>query len=84
MNIAGVVIHARPEKLAGVETQLLELPGVEIHATAGDGRMVVTVEDKELKESSVGDTVMAFQHVDGVLSASLIYHHFEDSEEAQQ
>ncbi|MGW8227983.1 MAG: chaperone NapD [Gammaproteobacteria bacterium] len=81
MNIAGVVIHARPEKLAGVEAQLLELPGVEIHATADDGRMVVTVEDEE---SRLGDTVMAFHNVDGVLSASLIYHHFEDSEEAQQ
>jgi len=81
MNIAGVVIHARPEKLAGVEAQLLKLPGVEIHATADDGRMVVTVEDEE---SRLGDTVMAFHHVDGVLSASLIYHHFEESEEAQQ
>ena len=81
MNIAGVVIHARPEKLAGVEAQLMELPGVEVHATAEDGRMVVTVEDEE---SRMGDTVMAFHNVDGVLSASLIYHHFEDSEEAQQ
>ena len=81
MNIAGVVIHARPDKLAGVEAQLLELPGVEIHATAEDGRMVVTVEDEE---SRMGDTVMSFHSVDGVLSASLIYHHFEDSEEAQQ
>jgi nitrate reductase NapD len=81
MNIAGVVIHARPEKLEGVEAQLLELPGVEIHATADDGRMVVTVEDEE---SRLGDTVMAFHDVDGVLSASLIYHHFEDSEQAQQ
>ena len=81
MNISGVVIHARPEKLAGVEAQLLELPGVEIHATADDGRMVVTVEDEE---SRLGDTVMAFHNVDGVLSASLIYHHFEDSEAAQQ
>lgn len=81
MNIAGVVIHARPEKLAGVEAQLLDLPGVEIHATAEDGRMVVTVEDEE---SRMGDTVMSFHSVDGVLSASLIYHHFEDSEEAQQ
>ena len=81
MNIAGVVIHARPEKLAGVEAQLLTLPGVEVHATAEDGRMVVTVEDEE---SRLGDTVMAFHNVDGVLSTSLIYHHFEDSEEAQQ
>jgi nitrate reductase NapD len=81
MNIAGVVIHARPEKLAGVEAQLIELPGVEVHATAEDGRMVVTVEDEE---SRLADTVMGLHNVDGVLSASLIYHHFEESEEAQQ
>jgi len=81
MNIAGVVIHARPEKLEGVEAQLLGLPGVEVHATADDGRMVVTVEDEAPR---LADTVMGLQDVDGVLSASLIYHHFEDSEEAQQ
>ena len=81
MNIAGGVIHARPEKLAGVEAQLLGLPGVEIHATADDGRMVVTVEDEAPR---LADTVMGLQDVDGVLSASLIYHHFEDSEQAQQ
>jgi nitrate reductase NapD len=81
MNIAGVVIHARPEKLEGVEAQLLGLPGVEVHATADDGRMVVTVEDEAPR---LADTVMGLQDVDGVLSASLIYHHFEDSEQAQQ
>jgi nitrate reductase NapD len=81
MNIAGVVIHARPEKLAGVEAQLIELPGVEVHATADDGRMVVTVEDEAPR---LADTVMGLHNVDGVLSASLIYHHFEESEEAQQ
>lgn len=81
MNIAGVLVHARPEKLAGVETQLIELPGVEIHASTEDGRLVVTVEDDA---SRLADTVMGLQDVDGVLSTSLIYHHFEDSEEAQQ
>ncbi|MDH3948718.1 MAG: chaperone NapD [Gammaproteobacteria bacterium] len=81
MNIAGVVIHARPEKLEGVEAQLIELPGVEVHATAEDGRMVVTVEDEAPR---LADTVMGLQDVEGVLSASLIYHHFEDSEQAQQ
>ena len=81
MNIAGVVIQARPEKLAGVEAQLLGLPGVEVHATAEDGRMVVTVEDEAPR---LADTVRGLQDVDGVLSASLIYHLFEDSEQAQQ
>lgn len=81
MNIAGVVVHARPEKLAGVETQLLTLPGVEVHATTDDGRMVVTVEDEAPR---LADTVMGLQDVDGVLSTSLIYHHFEESEQAQQ
>ncbi len=81
MNVAGVVIHARPEKLAGVETHLLTLPGVEVHATTEDGRMVVTVEDDAPR---LADTVMGLQDVDGILSASLIYHHFEESEQAQQ
>ncbi len=75
MNIAGLLIHAHPSKLAAVEQTLRALPGVELHRTADDGRLVITVEDTA--EDSAGDTVLAIHRTNGVLSACLVYHHFE-------
>jgi nitrate reductase NapD len=37
--------------------------------------MIVTVEDTD--DNSAGDTVLALHRLPGVLSAALVYHHFE-------
>ena len=77
MNLCSVVVHARPEKLAQVETSLTALPGVEVHGGAEDeGKLIVTVEDAE--EATAADTMMSFNHIDGVISAILIYHYGGD------
>jgi nitrate reductase NapD len=76
MNIAGVVIHARPDKITAVQHEILALPGVEIHGTKQDGRMVVTVEDDGYKETS--DTVLSLHQIKDVLSATLVYQHNEE------
>ncbi len=76
MNICSLVVHARPERLGGVQTDLEAMPGVEIHGKSEDGKLVVTVEDEG--ESSASDSVMAIQHISGVLNAVLIYHYGGD------
>lgn len=73
-DIVGVLVHARPALVQDVTTQLIKHNGVEVHATEDDGRMVVTVEGES---SQVTDTIAHFTQISGVLSASLIYHHFE-------
>ncbi len=78
MNICGVLVHAHPGKGADVAAAIASLDGAELHQTVPDGRMVVTVEDTE--ESSAGDTVLALHRLPGVLSAALVYHHFEPEE----
>ena len=75
MNIAGVLVHSSPGQAEAVQGQLLSLPGVEVHATTDDGRLVVTVEEDDDRTSS--ETVMKMQNLDGVLSAAMIYHHCE-------
>jgi len=75
MNVAGVLVHAHPDKLARVSAALGELPGVEIHLAAADGRLVVTAEDTA--EVSAGDSILAMHRMDGVLSATLVYHNFD-------
>lgn len=75
MNIAGVLVHSRPELAESVGRALDALPGVEVHRRSPDGRLVVTIEDRD--EQSAGDSLLAMHRLDGVLSAALVYHHFE-------
>jgi nitrate reductase NapD len=76
MNICSLVVHARPERLGGVQTDLERMPGVEVHGRSEDGKLVVTVEDTP--DSRASDIAMSIHNVDGVLNAVLIYHYGGD------
>lgn len=76
MNISGVIVRVRPDKLAAVREGLAALPGVEICADAGDGRLVVTIEDVDA--AGPADRFIQLHHIDGVLAVSLVYQ-FDDS-----
>jgi nitrate reductase NapD len=80
MNICGVLVHANPTKLDTVANSLAGLPGVEIHERASGGRLVVTVEDTDA--STAFDTMTAIHRLDGIVAASLVYHHFEPADAA--
>ncbi len=75
VNIAGVLVHARPSDREAVRQSLAELPGVAVHAATEDGRLIITVEDEG--DTCAADTLLAVDKVHGVLSAALVYHHFE-------
>ena len=75
MNVTGVLVHAHPEKLSAVRAELETMPGVEVHLSGSDGRLVVTAEDTAA--GSAGDAILAMHRMDGVLSATLVYHNFE-------
>ncbi len=77
MNISGVLVRAFPENIDAVTQALLRLDGVEVHGANEDGRMVVTVERET--ERQFADLLVQMHDVPGVLSASMIYHQFEDS-----
>jgi nitrate reductase NapD len=82
MNITGVIVRAWPEHLAAVQAQLRDQPGVEIHAVTADGRLVVTVEDAN--DRQLADRIMNFNDMQGVLSAAMIYHHYDSDQETPQ
>jgi len=75
MNICGVLVHAHPDRCADVAREIETVEGVELHHTLPDGRLIVTVED--IGEASAGDAILALHRLPGVLSAALVYHHFE-------
>ncbi|PKO85578.1 MAG: glutamate synthase [Betaproteobacteria bacterium HGW-Betaproteobacteria-12] len=75
MHISSVIVGALPEQAVDVQGALAALSGVEVHAVADDGRMIVSIE-------STGDdaTLSHFETIrqlPGVLSASLVYHQYE-------
>jgi len=76
MHISGVLVRAYPENITSVTKLLTSFEGVEVHGNNTDGRMVVTVEQENAGQLSA---LIAHMHdVPGVLSASMIYHQFED------
>lgn len=75
VNISSAILGVLPEDADQVRKQLLTLKGVEVHAVAEDGRMIVSIES-----AAEDDTVGIFEAIrqtSGVLSASLVYHHYE-------
>jgi len=76
IEICGVLIHAKPGFSEGVQTELLLMPGVEVHEATDDNRLVVTVE--RVGEASLADSLSAFNSIPNVLSATLIYEHAEE------
>ena len=81
-DICGMLVHARTSQTGSVSARLRALPGVEVHAASGEGRLVVTVEDAG--ECRCVDTASAIQDVDGVICASLVYQHTDTTDTSQE
>ncbi len=75
VNISSVIIGALPANAEQVATQLRLLAGVEVHAVADDGRMIVSIESSS--EDATVNTFEAIRQLPGVLSASLVFHQYE-------
>lgn len=80
MDIAGLVIRARPEQLDPVRGRLLALPGVEVAAGSPEGRLAVTLEDRP--GVSFEKTLLDIHLVEGVLSATLVYQYSDNAAES--
>ncbi len=75
VNIAGVLVHAKADELDAVRDGLAGLPGVDLHQTLDDGRLIITVED--VPDHSAADTIRTVHRIPGVIAAALVYHQFE-------
>lgn len=76
MNISSVVLRAHPRHQPQLALDLGQLPGVEVHATSPDGRLVLTIEDSDTKSAS--ETYIRLHDLAGVLSVSLVYQYSDD------
>lgn len=74
VSVSGLVVHVNPAKLADTQNNLNTLTGVEVHAAAPEGKLVVTVEEQHGQKTMV-DTITKISHVEGVISTALVYTH---------
>lgn len=75
LNITSIILGVAPENGTEVSALLAAIEGVEIHAIAEDGRMIVTIESGD--EDNTSNTFEMIRQLPGVISAALVYHQYE-------
>jgi len=81
-NVCGVLVHAHNNQIDQVKKLLEQQDGVEVHAVTDNGRLVVTVEHDRRK--TVGDRIMGFYELPGVLSAAMIYQYSDNDLDVEE
>lgn len=71
LHIASLVVHTAPSRVDRVAGQIATLPDACIHATSERGKLVVTLEAPSARDMT--RRVSDIQHIDGVMSAALVY-----------
>ena len=79
IHVSSLVVHSRPWQAAAVAARMREMPGVEIRGGIEVGKLVVTLETAS--EAEVVERLNAVQAIDGVLAATLVFHHVEPFQE---
>jgi periplasmic nitrate reductase NapD len=75
MHISSLIVHAKPGADSLFRAQISGLDGVELHAVADDGRMIVTMES--IDDTAIRNTYEAIERLEGVLSVAMVYHQVE-------
>jgi nitrate reductase NapD len=78
VHVAGIVVHAAPERIDAVRRAVEAIDGTEIHVE-GNGKLVVTVEAGNAVD--LAERVTEIGRLDGVLAAAPVYHHAETMED---
>lgn len=81
MNISSVIVIPHPDHVGAVQSGLREIEGVEVHATSPEGKVIVTIEATDDRE-----TTRIYEYISlmaGVMSASMVYHQNESDPEME-
>ena len=75
-HIASLMVQARPRHMAQLTPVLTAIPGVEVHGSNDQGRMIVTVEADD--DGHFMHIISRIEGTENVVMASLVYHQIED------
>lgn len=76
-HISSLVVHVRPERAAALSARIAQFPGTEMQACDVPGKLIVTLETESTAE--IVERLNAIHDLPGVISAALIYHHWESA-----
>ncbi|WP_262029252.1 chaperone NapD [Microvirga sp. Mcv34] len=80
-HISSLVVHSRPDQVSAIIERIRAIEGVEIHGGQETGKLIVTLETET--EDQVVERINAIQLLEGVLAATLVFHHFEPVQERE-
>ena len=80
-HISSLVVHGLPERIPSIVRHIGMIAGAQVHGGEAAGKLVVTLETET--ESQVVERINAIQLLDGVLAATLVFHHFEPLNERE-
>jgi periplasmic nitrate reductase NapD len=78
VHISSLVVHSRPERARAVADRLRGMAGVDVHGGTEAGKLVVTLETAS--EDEIVERLGGIQALEGVLAATLVFHHFEPAQ----
>jgi nitrate reductase NapD len=81
VNISSVIVIPRPDTVQVVVDGLNTLPGVEVAVVSPEGKIIVTIETEGDRETI--QTYEVISQLDGVMSASMVYHQQESEPEVE-
>lgn len=75
--LASALVQIQPEHLQKVSEFIATIPGVDIHLTSDKGQLIITLEGPQ--PDPLADILTRIKYLDGVLSADLVYQHYEET-----
>lgn len=81
LHISSIVVHARPEAIDEIARTIEHMPGAEIHQRVAASKLIVTLETGNTAE--ILQRMERINDLPGVVSAALVYHHWEPVSEAE-
>ena len=76
MRVASLVVRTRPERVGPLQAEIDALPGAEVHAVQPEGRLIVTVDDRD--GASPAENIVKVHNLGGVIGVSLVYEYCDD------
>ncbi len=77
-HVSSLIVHGAAERLPAISAAIAILPGADVHASDGIGKLVVTLET--VSEVEISEQIDAIRALEGVFAASLVYHQVEDAD----
>ena len=75
MNISSAIVYAKSEHDQALRTLLSQFPGVEVHASTDDGKMIITIETES--DRTAVTIYEDIERMEGVLSVAMIFQQTE-------